>query len=148
MARPQETFNKREQEKLKAQKRKEKQEKKEARKANPKLSGDDLYVYVDEYGYLTSTPPDPTKRIEVDIESIEIGVSRRTESEEVPTERRGTVDFFNESKGFGFIKEVETGEKYFVHISGLIDKVIEGNLVTYDLEKGAKGMNAVNVKKI
>ncbi|UGS20526.1 cold-shock protein [Flavobacterium cyclinae] len=148
MARPQETFNKREQEKLKAQKRKEKQEKKEARKANPKLSGDDLYVYVDEYGHLTSTPPDPTKRIEVDIESIEIGVSRRTESEEVPTERRGTVDFFNESKGFGFIKEVETGEKYFVHISGLIDKVIEGNLVTYDLEKGAKGMNAVNVKKI
>ena len=148
MARPQETFNKREQEKLKAQKRKEKQEKKEARKANPKLSGDDLYVYVDEYGHLTSTPPDPTKRIEVDIESIEIGVSRRTESEEVPTERRGTVDFFNESKGFGFIKEVETGEKYFVHISGLIDKIIEGNLVTYDLEKGAKGMNAVNVKKI
>ena len=60
----------------------------------------------------------------------------------------GTVKFFNESKGFGFIKEVETGEKYFVHISGLIDKVKEGNLVTYDLEKGAKGMNAVNVKKI
>ncbi|MBV2196318.1 MAG: cold shock domain-containing protein, partial [Flavobacterium sp.] len=51
-------------------------------------------------------------------------------------------------KGFGFIKEVETGEKYFVHISGLVDKVKEGNLVTYDLEKCAKGMNAVNVKKI
>lgn len=148
MARPQETFNKREQEKLRAQKRKEKQEKKEARKANPKLSGEDLYVYVDENGHLTSTPPDPSKRIEIDVESIEIGVSRRTESDEIPAERRGTVDFFNESKGFGFIKEVETGEKYFVHISGLIDKVKEGNLVTYDLEKGAKGMNAVNVKKI
>lgn len=148
MARPQETFNKREQEKLRAQKRKEKQEKKEARKANPKLSGEDLYVYVDENGHLTSTPPDPSKRIEVDVESIEIGVSKRTESDEIPTERRGTVDFFNESKGFGFIKEVETGEKYFVHISGLVDKVKEGNLVTYDLEKGAKGMNAVNVKKI
>lgn len=148
MARPQETFNKREQEKLRAQKRKEKQEKKEARKANPKLSGEDLYVYVDENGHLTSTPPDPSKRIEIDVESIEIGVSRRLESDEVPAERRGTVDFFNDSKGFGFIKEVETGEKYFVHISGLIDKVKEGNLVTYDLEKGAKGMNAVNVKKI
>ncbi|MCL9769774.1 cold shock domain-containing protein [Flavobacterium sp. HXWNR69] len=148
MARPQETFNKREQEKLRAQKRKEKQEKKEARKANPKLSGEDLYVYVDENGHLTSTPPDPSKKIEIDVESIEIGVSRRTESDEAPVERRGTIDFFNESKGFGFIKEVETGEKYFVHISGLIDKVKEGNLVTYDLEKGAKGMNAVNVKKI
>jgi cold shock CspA family protein len=148
MARPQETFNKREQEKLRAQKRKEKQEKKEARKANPKLSGEDLYVYVDENGHLTNTPPDPTKKIEIDVESIAIGVSRRTAEEELPEERRGTVDFYNDAKGFGFIKAVETGEKYFVHVSGLIDAIKEGNLVTYDLEKGAKGMNAVNVKKI
>lgn len=148
MARPQETFNKKEQEKLRAKKKKEKLEKKEARKANPKLSGEDIYVYVDENGHLTNTPPDPSKKIIVDVESIEINVSRRTESDEVPTERRGTIDFFNDSKGFGFIKEVETGEKYFVHISGLIDDVKEGNLVTYDLERGAKGMNAVNVKKI
>ena len=148
MARPQETFNKKEQEKLRAKKKKEKLEKKEARKANPKLSGEDIYVYVDENGHLTNTPPDPSKKIIVDVESIEINVSRRTESDEAPTEKRGTIDFFNDSKGFGFIKEVETGEKYFVHISGLIDDVKEGNLVTYDLERGAKGMNAVNVKKI
>ena len=148
MARPQETFNKKEQEKLRAKKKKEKLEKKEARKANPKLSGEDIYVYVDENGHLTNTPPDPSKKIIVDVESIEINVSRRTESDEIPTERKGTIDFFNDSKGFGFIKEVETGEKYFVHISGLIDDVKEGNLVTYDLERGAKGMNAVNVKKI
>ena len=148
MARPQETFNKKEQEKLRAKKKKEKQEKKEARKANPKLSGDDIYVYVDENGHLTNTPPDPAKKIIVDVESIEIGISRRTETEETPAERRGTIDFFNESKGFGFIKGVETGEKYFVHISGLLDDVKEGNLVTYELEKGAKGMNAVRVKKI
>ena len=105
-------------------------------------------MYVDENGHLTNTPPDPSKKIIVDVESIEINVSRRTESDEIPTEKRGTIDFFNDSKGFGFIKEVETGEKYFVHISGLIDDVKEGNLVTYDLERGAKGMNAVNVKKI
>ena len=148
MAIPQETFNKKEQEKLRAKKKKEKLEKKEARKANPKLSGEDIYVYVDENGHLTNTPPDPSKKIIVDVESIEINVSRRTESDEIPTEKRGTIDFFNDSKGFGFIKEVETGEKYFVHISGLIDDVKEGNLVTYDLERGAKGMNAVNVKKI
>ena len=66
MARPQETFNKKEQEKLRAKKRKEKQEKKEARKANPKLTGEDLYVYVDENGHLTSTPPDPSKKIIVE----------------------------------------------------------------------------------
>lgn len=82
------------------------------------------------------------------MESIAIGVSRRTAEEELPEERRGTVDFYNDAKGFGFIKAVETGEKYFVHVSGLIDAIKEGNLVTYDLEKGAKGMNAVNVKKI
>ena len=85
MARPQETFNKKEQEKLRAKKRKEKQEKKEARKSNPKLSGEDLYVYVDENGHLTSTPPDPSKKIIVDVESIEIGTSRRTEEESAPS---------------------------------------------------------------
>jgi len=118
------------------------------RKANPKLSGEDIYVYVDENGHLTNTPPDPSKKIIVDVESIEINTSRRTAAEEAPVDRRGTIDFFNESKGFGFIKEIETGEKYFVHISGLLDDVKEGNLVTYELEKGAKGMNAVRVKKI
>jgi cold shock CspA family protein len=148
MARPQETFNKKEQEKLRAKKKKEKQEKKEARKANPKLSGEDIYVYVDENGHLTNTPPDPSKKIIVDVESIEINTSRRSAEDEAPVDRRGTIDFFNESKGFGFIKEIETGEKYFVHISGLLDDVKEGNLVTYELEKGAKGMNAVRVKKI
>ena len=147
MARPQETFNKREQEKLRAQKRKEKQEKKEARKANPKLSGEDLYVYVDENGHLTSTPPDPSRRIEIDVESIEIGVSRRTESDEAPAERRGTIDFFNESKGFGFISNANGGEDVFVHVSGLIDKVIENDQVTFDIEKGKKGLMAVNVKR-
>ena len=108
MARPQETFNKKEQEKLRAKKRKEKQEKKEARKSNPKLSGEDIYVYVDENGHLTNTPPDPSKKIIVDVESIEINTSRRTQEDEAPTERRGTIDFFNDSKGFGFIKAVET----------------------------------------
>ena len=57
MARPQETFNKKEQEKLRAKKKKEKQEKKEARKANPKLSGEDIYVYVDENGHLIDFVP-------------------------------------------------------------------------------------------
>lgn len=148
MARPQETFNKKEKEKLRAKKKKEKQEKKEARKANPKASGEDLFVYVDENGHLTNTPPDPSKKIIIDAESIEIGIPRREESDDVPTDRKGTIDFFDTSKGFGFIKEVDSGEKFFFHVNGLIDEVKEGNLVTYELEKGMKGMNAVRVKKI
>ncbi len=148
MARPQETFNKKEQEKLRAKKRKEKQDKKEARKSNPKLSGEDMYVYVDENGHLTSTPPDPSKKIVVDVESIEIGIPKREDAEEVDTEKKGIVDFYDTSKGFGFIKELDSDNKFFFHVKGLIDEVKEGNKVTYELEKGMKGMNAVRVKKI
>jgi cold shock protein len=59
---------------------------------------------------------------------------------------KGTVKFFNETKGFGFIKEEETNKEYFVHVSGLIDKINENDAVTFDLQDGKKGLNAVNVK--
>lgn len=58
----------------------------------------------------------------------------------------GTVKFFNESKGFGFIKEEATNKEYFVHISGLVNDVRENDSVTFDLQEGKKGLNAVNVK--
>ncbi len=60
---------------------------------------------------------------------------------------KGTVKFFNEAKGFGFIVDSNTGEEIFVHVSGLIDKVKEGDAVTYETARGKKGMNAVNVQK-
>ncbi len=146
MARPQETFNKKEKEKLKLKKKQDKQLKKDARKASGKT--DDMFVYVDENGHLTSTPPDPSKKIVIEAEDIEIGIPKKEDIEEVPTDRKGTVDYFDTSKGFGFIKEVDSADKYFFHVSSLIDEVKEGNLVTYELEKGPKGMNAVRVKKI
>lgn len=59
---------------------------------------------------------------------------------------QGTVKFFNPEKGFGFIKDIETGQDYFVHVSGLVDEIRENDEVTYDLQEGRKGMNAVNVK--
>jgi CspA family cold shock protein len=59
---------------------------------------------------------------------------------------KGTVKFFNESKGFGFIKEENTQKDYFVHSSGLKDVINENDVVTFDLEMGKKGLNAVNVK--
>jgi cold shock protein len=61
--------------------------------------------------------------------------------------KTGKVKFFNESKGFGFIVEDETGQEIFVHHSGLIDKIRENDLVTYEVSEGRKGPNAVNVKK-
>ena len=59
---------------------------------------------------------------------------------------KGTVKFFNETKGFGFIKDAETSKEYFVHSSGLKDRIKENDEVTFDLQEGRKGLNAVNVK--
>ena len=58
----------------------------------------------------------------------------------------GIVKFFNDTKGYGFIKEDETDNEYFVHVSGLVDEVSENDKVTFDLEEGRKGLNATNVK--
>lgn len=59
---------------------------------------------------------------------------------------KGTVKFFNESKGFGFISEEGTNKEYFVHISGLVDEIRDGDAVEFELQEGKKGLNAVNVK--
>ncbi|MFD1095913.1 cold-shock protein [Salegentibacter chungangensis] len=152
MARSGQTQNKKEKEKKKAKKRKEKELKKQERKENSNkgASFDDMIAYVDEYGNLTDTPPDPSQKVEVDAESIEIGVPKKEdrEEEEVITDTEGKVSYFDHSKGFGFILGKQTGEKYFVHVSGLIDEVEENDKVSFELEQGMKGLNAVNVKKI
>ncbi|WP_062059281.1 cold-shock protein [Aquimarina longa] len=59
---------------------------------------------------------------------------------------KGTVKFFNDAKGFGFITEEDSNKEHFVHISGLIDEIREGDAVAFDLQEGKKGLNAVNVK--
>ena len=61
---------------------------------------------------------------------------------------KGTVKFFNDSKGYGFIIEEDSSKEHFVHISGLIDEIREGDVVEFDLQEGRKGMNAVNVKVV
>ncbi|WP_370478041.1 cold-shock protein [Tamlana flava] len=61
---------------------------------------------------------------------------------------KGTVKFFNDSKGFGFIIEEDTKKEHFVHISGLVDEIREGDVVEFDLQEGRKGLNAVNVKVV
>ena len=60
--------------------------------------------------------------------------------------KNGTVKFFNEEKGFGFIKE-ENGQDIFVHVSGLKEPIKENDSVVFDVQEGKKGLNAVNVKK-
>jgi len=147
MAKSQNAFNKQENEKKRLKKRKEKQDRKEEQRLNPSEGGfDSMIAYVDEFGRLTDTPPDPSKKMKVDASTIEVGVPRR-EEEVVSPFRNGRVDFFDDSKGFGFIKETGTQEKYFVHINGCLDKIKEGDTVAFELEQGKKGINAVRVKK-
>ncbi len=62
------------------------------------------------------------------------------------TMNKGTVKFFNEAKGFGFITDEESNNEYFVHVTGLVDKVNEGDSVEFELKDGKKGLNAFNVK--
>jgi cold shock CspA family protein len=148
MGKSQETFNKKEKEKKRLKKRQDKQARKEERKANPKVSGfENMISYVDEYGNPTDTPPDPSKKIIINAEDIELGVPKR-EKEEVDPIRSGKVEFFNDEKGYGFIKENDTNEKFFVHVSSLTEELVENDKVSFELEQGLKGLNAVRVKKI
>ncbi|MDV7187592.1 cold shock domain-containing protein [Lutibacter sp. TH_r2] len=149
MAKSQQTFNKIEKEKKRLKKREEKRKKMEARKAEAKENGKKgiEFAYVDHYGNLTDTPPDPTKKVKVKAEDIVIGVPKTLDSdrEEVDPVRKGKVSFFDTSKGFGFIIDAENNEKYFCHVSGLVDQIAENDKVTFELERGMKGMNAVKV---
>jgi len=151
MARPQETFNKKELEKKRLQKRKEKEQKKEERKASAKegKSLEDMMAYVDENGNITSTPPDPTKKRAIKTEDIVIGSSNfGSVNQGGGAARKGKVAFFNTSKGFGFIKDSENGESIFVHSNGLLTPIKENDMVSFETERGFKGLNAVKVKVI
>lgn len=141
------TFNKRENEKKKQARRAEKQKKKEDRKLLGKAgSFEDMIAYVDENGVITSTPPEfnPNKE-EIKQEEILISVPKQ-EDIEGPSVLRGRIDYYNESKGYGFIKDLDGAEKYFFHVSNnSLANISENDIVTFDLERGLKGMNAVNI---
>jgi len=148
MAVSQETINKKNKEKKRLKKRLDKQQKLADRKANSQDGGlKNMIAYVDENGHITDIPPDPANRKKIDATSIEIGIPKR-EKERTTSIRKGKVDFFNSSKGFGFIKELDSQNRYFVHVNGLIEEIKEGDMVTFEVERGLKGMNAVRVKKV
>ncbi len=150
MGKSQETFNKKEKEKKKLKKKQEKEQKKEERRANSDKgkSVDEMFAYVDENGNISSTPPDPKKKKNIKTEDIQIGISRQEDLDPEDLIRKGTITFFNDSKGYGFIKDHETQESIFVHVNGLEDAVKENDKVTFETEMGQKGLNAVRVKLI
>jgi cold shock CspA family protein len=148
LARSTETFSKKEKEKARSKKAKEKREKAEDRKANAGKgkSLEDMMAYTDEYGNITSTPPDPSRKIKINSEDIQVSVARQ---QDLPhdTVRNGIVSFFNEAKGYGFIKDTQTQESIFVHINALTEPIKENNQVSFETEQGPKGLSAIKVKK-
>lgn len=147
MGRSQETSGKKEVRSRKDKKRKEKAQKRALKKTDGRKSSfDDMIAYVDEFGMITSTPPDPARKTVVDIESIELGATRNNSDAEPDFIRKGVVTFFNESKGFGFIRDLKSNQRVFVHVNNLEEPVKENNIVIFEEGRGPKGITAMKVK--
>jgi cold shock CspA family protein len=145
MGRSQETFGKKEVRNKKAKKKRDKEAKRQEKRGQEKKSLDDMIMYVDANGNFIDTPPDPAEKEEIEVENIAISVSKREDVEE-EIERSGTVTFFNDDKGFGFIKDTITGESVFVHINNTLEPIKENNLVKFEVEMGNQGPVAVKVE--
>ena len=139
------SFNKRELEKKKQHKREEKNKRKEERKlAGGSGSFEDMIAYVDENGVITSTPPDPFNKKEVIAENISVSTPKQ-EDIVIPV-YIGIVEHFNTEKGYGFIRETGgAGEKFFFHVSDTNGNIEERSTVSFELERGLKGMVAVRI---
>jgi cold shock CspA family protein len=147
MSRSQETFNKKEVRNKKEKKRKEKAQKRALKKSEGKKSSfDDMIAYVDEFGKISSTPPDPDKKTVIAAESIELKITRNKPQDGPDFVRKGVVTFFNESKGYGFIRDMESNQSVFVHANELLEPVKENNIVIFEIGKGPKGLAALKVK--
>ncbi len=149
MGKSRETFSKKEKEKQRLKKRQDKAAKMEERKANASKAQDleSMFAYVDENGNLSATPPDPKKRKEIDLDSIQLGAAPESAVAEADIRRSGVISSFFHDKGFGFIKDAGNGSNVFVHINALSFPVNTGDVVSFEIEQTPKGLAAKNVKK-
>jgi cold shock CspA family protein len=148
MGRSQETFGKKEVRKKNDKKRKDKEQKRAKKKSEGKKSNfDDMIAYVDEFGMITSTPPDPDKKkIDVVVESIELKITKNNPQSSPDFVRKGVVSIFNKSKGYGFIRDLSSNQSVFVHANNLMETIKENDVVIFEIGKGAKGPAAMKVK--
>lgn len=150
MGKSRETWNKKDREQKKQKAKKQKEERKKERKENTQkaTSLEEMMAYVDENGNISATPPDPARRKQVKSEDIEVGVPKRRPVDPLENIRKGTVTNFNHSKGYGFIKDSQNQQSIFVHVNNCDGQIQEQSKVSFELEMGPKGANAVNVKLI
>ncbi|HPF50758.1 MAG TPA: cold shock domain-containing protein [Draconibacterium sp.] len=139
------SFNKKELEKKRAQKRKEKQKRKEERKASGSNGSlDEMIAYVDENGVITTEMPEPGKKQEINVENIAVSTPKKEEIDDPIL--KGRVEHFNKDKGYGFIKDLSSTEKYFFHINDAFPNIAEGAIVNFELARGNRGLNAIKIE--
>lgn len=140
------SFNKKEREKKRRKRKQDKAELKRQRKLDGKKGPE--FMYVDENGNLTPTPPDPTKRTKIELESIDVSTPKKGEKEEADFTKEGMVKFFNTEKAYGFILEKVTGDSFFVHIDNVTGEIATNDKVIFEIGNGPKGPIAINVKQM
>ena len=139
-----ETYNKKEREKKKTQKRQEKLMRKNDRKDNTTGGGlESMMAYVDEFGMLSDTPPDPKAKQKIVASNIEIGVPKR-EYDPADSILNGVINFYDSAKGYGFIKTADDNS-YFMHLNNVSGVPAKGKRANFEKEKSAKGWVAVKV---
>lgn len=143
-----ETSAKKDKQKKKAKEKQDKAQRMRERKANNTKgkSLEDMMAYLDENGNITSVPPDPSRKKEINLDDIQLGAAKPQDSE--PDVRTGVVSFFNDAKGYGFIADSQSRENVFVHANNLSEPVKERDKVTFEKERTPRGMSAINVKKV
>ncbi|MEX6689809.1 cold shock domain-containing protein [Danxiaibacter flavus] len=149
MSKSKESFSKKEKEKKRMQKKQMKETKKLERMANNDKGKtlDEMYAYVDEFGNLTSTPPQdrPNKELRVN-RNLPAATGGNSHNEQKP--RKGIVTFFNAAKGFGFIRDLQTNERIFMHFSSLTEQVEQDMEVTFEVQHSTRGLTAAKVKPV
>lgn len=140
------SFSKKEQKNKKAKAKQEKAEKMRERKANKEKGKtlEDMLAYIDENGNLSAVPVEPGQRKEIPLSDIQLGAAARLPEETV---RTGIVNFFSQSKGYGFITDDKSGTSVFFHLNQLLQPVQEKDKVTFEWERTARGYSALNVTK-
>jgi cold shock CspA family protein len=142
-----EFFSKRDREKKKQHARKEKDEKMRQRKETSRNGNSlaEMIAYVDENGNLTSIPQDPKRKRDYSIDEIEIGVTSGKDPNSNEAHEEGIVTFFNEEKGYGFIRDGRTKQSVFVHHKQLLVPIQLNDKVRFLIAKGMKGPEATEV---
>ena len=148
MGRSQESFSKREKEKKRLKKKEEKSKRKVERKAASESGeGFQEFTYVDKFGNFHDSPPEIDPEDEINAEDIIIGIPPKEEgADEDRHVKRGILTFFNEEKGYGFIKVEGSQESIFTHINGHVDTLKQNDKVRFQVEMSPKGPSAYDVK--